>query len=165
MKRIVVLGLAIAGLWMASTVEGYAQRRDRDDRDDRDHRKEYNKDRHYKDRDKDRKEYYKDLRKADKEYHKDRYKAHKKYRKVASRHHVPSWGNRHNYHGDRHVYFKEYKTYYDPRREGYVYLDGGRWLFSPSVPKFMLNVDLGRAQIQIMQDIPLTVRPEVYYRR
>ena len=162
MKRIVVLGLAIAGLWMASTVEVYAQRHDRDNGKNK---KEYNKGRYDKDRDKDRKEYYKDRRKADDKYYKDRAKARKKYRKVAYNHNVPAWGRHHSYRGDRHVYFKEYKTYYDPRREGYVYLDGGRWLFSPSVPKFMLNVDLGRAQIQIMQDVPLTVRPEVYYRR
>lgn len=159
MKRIVVLGLAIAGLWMASTVEVQAQRYDRD------HKREYGNEKHYKSREKDRKEYHKDMRKANKEYHKNRTKARKKHHKSVSKHHVPAWGNRHNYHGDRHVYFKEYKTYYDPRRAGYVYLDGGRWLFSASVPKFMLNVDLGRAQIQIMQDIPLSRRPETYYRR
>lgn len=160
MKRIVVLGLAIAGLWVASSVDAHAQRYDRDNGRDK---KEYSK--HYKERNKDREKYYKEMRKADNEYHKNRAKAAKKYGKVASRYHAPAWGKRHNYHGDRHVYFKEYNTYYDPRRAGYVYLDGGRWAFSASVPTFLLNVDLGRAQIQFIQDVPLTRRPEVYHRR
>ena len=157
MKRIVFIGLAIFGLLMASTTEIYAQRYDRESHG----RKIGHYDKKYQDRD----NYYKDLRKAEQKYYKDRVKAKKKYQKNLAKHQVPGWAKSHNYKGDRHVYFTDYKAYYDYNRAGYVYHSGTRWVFSPSVPKFMLNVDLGKAKIQIMNQLPIGVGQRVVYRR
>lgn len=76
----------------------------------------------------------------------------------------PPWAPAHGYRAKQHVYFPDYYTFYDPRRSGYVYWNNNAWSFSPTLPSFLAQVDLGRARIQIMGDIPLTTRPETHYR-
>ncbi len=80
----------------------------------------------------------------------------------------PPWAPAHGYRAKNHVYFPDYYTFYDPRRNGYVYWNNNAWIFSPSVPSFLATVDLGRARVQVLGDIPLTSLPEPnfnkYYR-
>lgn len=109
--------------------------------------------------------YDKKRRKAEKEYHKERVKEHKRYHKKNQHHTIPSWGAKYHYKGDRHVYFKSHQTFYDARRNGYVYQQQGRWVFTPKMPAFLVNVQLGPAQVQILQDVPLYRAPELYHRR
>jgi hypothetical protein len=74
----------------------------------------------------------------------------------------PDWAPAHGYRRDRHVYFQDYYTFYDPNR-GYVYWQGDRWVNSPTVPVFLDRVDLGKARIQVLNDLDLSVRPEERY--
>ncbi|MEH6308002.1 hypothetical protein RYH73_20265 [Olivibacter sp. CPCC 100613] len=75
----------------------------------------------------------------------------------------PRWAHAHRYRARHHVYFRDYCTFYDPYRGGYVYWSSNRWIFSQSVPAFLANVDLGSARIQLMANIPLERHPEYYY--
>jgi len=77
----------------------------------------------------------------------------------------PPWAPAHGYRAKNHVYFPDYYTFYDPRRNGYVYWNNNNWTFSPSVPSFMANIDLGKARIQLLGDIPLTSLPEPNFSR
>lgn len=161
MKKTVLVSIAIASFFVFAPAEAQSQSKEYWKA-----KKEYNKEKakYYKERNKERDKYYKEMRKAKKEYYKDRGKAQKKYYKAMSKYQVPAWGKPHQYDGRHHVYFKDYKAFYDPRRAGYVY-DGGNWVFSASIPKFLVNVDLGRAKIQVMNDVPLYQHPEKFYHR
>jgi hypothetical protein len=75
---------------------------------------------------------------------------------------LPSWSTTHRYTGDRHVFFPDYNTFYDPNR-GYVYWKGSAWTTSTVVPTYMSKVDLNKARIQILED-EITVMPETRYR-
>ena len=75
----------------------------------------------------------------------------------------PPWAPAHGYRAKQHVYFPDYYTFYDPYRNGYVYWNNSNWAFSPSVPGFLTNVNLGGARIQLMSDVPLATHPETYY--
>lgn len=77
----------------------------------------------------------------------------------------PPWAPAHGYRAKQHVYFPDYYTFYDPYRNGYVYWQNNSWAFSPNIPSFLGNVDLGAARVQLLSDIPLTTHPEVYYNR
>lgn len=77
----------------------------------------------------------------------------------------PHWARAHRYQAKHPVYFRDYHMFYDPYRNGYVYYHNSRWLFSPTVPAFVAHVDLGRAHIQILSELPLRARPELYYER
>ncbi len=74
-----------------------------------------------------------------------------------------NWCRSHHYNFRQHVYFRDYCTFYDPQRRGYVYWSNNRWLFSPVVPAFLTNVNLATARIQLMANIPLDRHPEYYY--
>lgn len=108
-------------------------------------------------------------RKKDKHYKKHYNKPHRIDRRHAyydrSHHRSPYWSRAHRYRMNRHVYFPDYYTFYDAQRAGYVYWHNNAWLFSPTVPSFMANVDLGAARIQLMGDLPLSSRPEMYWGR
>ena len=77
----------------------------------------------------------------------------------------PPWAPAHGYRAKQHVYFPDYRVFYDPYRGGYSYWNNNTWLFSPTIPGFLGSVDLGRARIQLISDLPLTTRPELYYNR
>jgi len=114
---------------------------------------------------KDREKY---IRKREKEYDKyvrERDKQDRKYWKHAYEHDHgrPRWASAHHYDMRHHVYFSDYKTFYDPYRGGYVYMTNGRWNFSVNVPSFLVNVNLGNAAIRVVKDVPLDRRPEEYY--
>ncbi|RYD95226.1 MAG: hypothetical protein EOP54_16155 [Sphingobacteriales bacterium] len=96
------------------------------------------------------------------------YSNHNRPRYQAPRHHrhgPPSWARAHRYNMSRHVYFPEYYTFYDANRGGYTYWGGNDWVFSTAVPSFLVNVNLGRARIQVMNDVPLGYAPQGYYGR
>jgi hypothetical protein len=80
-------------------------------------------------------------------------------------HRPPAWARAHRYDMNRHVYFPDYYTFYDANRGGYTYWQNNAWIFTPTLPSFLVNVDLGRARIQVMGDIPLHAAPQGYYRQ
>lgn len=77
----------------------------------------------------------------------------------------PSWAPAHGYRMKQHVYFPDYYAFYDPYRNGYVYWNNRAWIFSAVPPPYMSGVNLNRARVQIISDIPLTTRPERYWNR
>src|SRR5690606_37250950 len=86
----------------------------------------------------------------------DRYEDRRySYSKHKRRNGPPSWARAHGYRAKHHVYFRDYYTFYDPYRGGYVYRHNNRWLFSSSVPSFLIGVNLNNARVQVMRDIPL----------
>lgn len=133
------------------------------------------RDEYFRERDKKRREYAKEQAKRRKEYYKDRddwyddrYEddwydddGYARYHKGGP----PPWAPAHGYRAKHHVYFQDYYTFYDPYRDGYVYWQEDDWVFSRSVPTFMANVDLGRARVQLMADVPLSKHPEYYFDR
>jgi hypothetical protein len=46
-----------------------------------------------------------------------------------------------------------------------VYRHKNKWLFSRSVPTFLVGVNLNSARVQLLTDIPLNHHPEQYYGR
>lgn len=119
---------------------------------------------HHKHHEKARKEYYKKQEKRHKHAQKH-YGNHPSYSKVKWRNGPPSWAPAHGYRAKSHVYFRDYYTFYDPYRGGYVYRHKNKWLFSRSVPTFLIGVNLNSARVQLLTDIPLNHRPEQYYGR
>ena len=77
----------------------------------------------------------------------------------------PPWAPAHGYRAKQHVYFPDYHVFYDPYRGGYSYWQNNSWNFSSMVPQFLGSIDLGKARIQLLGDVPLTTRPEIYYNR
>lgn len=108
--------------------------------------------------------------KQEKRYHKKLKKYDKKkivyYNTPRSYRHYgqPRWAKAHRYQSRHHVYFRDYCTFYDPHRRGYIYWSRNQWIFSRSVPAFLAHVDLGRARIQVMTEVPIDRHPEYYYR-
>jgi hypothetical protein len=77
----------------------------------------------------------------------------------------PAWAPAHGYRAKNHAYFPDYHTFYDANRGGYVYWNSGRWIFTPNTPSFLSGVNLRTARLQLLNDIPVTTHPEVYYSR
>ena len=63
----------------------------------------------------------------------------------------PRWAPAHGYPTTtRHIYFPQHNMYYDMNRASYLYLNGGRWLVSATLPSIFVGVNLGSAaQIQL----------------
>jgi hypothetical protein len=78
------------------------------------------------------------------------------------RHGPPSWAPAHGYRANKHAYFPDYYTYYDPNR-GYVYWNNNTWVTSRTIPSFLTTVNLGKARIQVLNDLNLSTRPESNY--
>lgn len=72
----------------------------------------------------------------------------------------PPWAPANGYREKtRHVYFSQYKTYYDIQRGVYIYLNGGTWQVSASIPNFLQSVNLATAtqiQLDLSTDTPQT---------
>ena len=112
------------------------------------------------------KKYWKQVEKAEKErakYISKQNKEKNKYIRKLYKQGPPPWARAHGYNNRHHVYFADYHTFYDPYRGGYVYLDGGNWSFSAQIPSFMVNVNLGNVRVRVLNSIPVTRRPEVFY--
>lgn len=123
-------------------------------------------DEHYRELDKKYAGYHREENKRMKEYYKEQAKQYKEYRKDRrdwDDDDLPHWAEAQHYYADHHVYFQDYYTFYDPYRRGYVYLHDDDWRFSRELPSFLAAVDLGRARIRIMADVPLSKPPEYYY--
>lgn len=73
------------------------------------------------------------------------------------------WAARHHYGFNRHVYFPDYHAFYDARRHGYVYRNGGRWIFTQTLPRFMVGLNWNNVRIQYLQGVPVTAFPQTYY--
>src|SRR5690606_14429038 len=159
MRRFKFYPYLLAALFLFASSEVSAQGRSKEK-----HRKEYSKQKeknrksYYKEREKDRKEYNKYAQKSGKHYNKN-------YQKNYKRKGPPHWAPAHGYRAKHHVYFRDYYTFYDPYRDGYVYRHNNGWRFSRSVPVFLANIDLNRARVQLLTDIPLNQHPERYYSR
>lgn len=63
----------------------------------------------------------------------------------------PPWAPAHGYRAQtRHIYFPQYNMYYDINRSSYLYLNGGNWTVSASLPNIYVGVNLGgAAQVQL----------------
>lgn len=63
----------------------------------------------------------------------------------------PPWAPAHGYRAKtKHIYFPEQNFYYDIEARNYIYLNGGRWSISASIPRPFININLGRApQVQL----------------
>lgn|SRR5690554_1219934 len=123
------------------------------------------------------KKYWKQIEKAEKErakyirkqnknrekFYKEAAKRQRKYYKGYRTNGPPPWAKAYGYNARHHIYFKEYRTFYDPYRGGYVYLNGGNWIFSVDIPAFMVNINLGNARARIVSDIPVSRHPEDFY--
>lgn len=129
--------------------------------------KDYHKDqrkakkKHYKMQQKSKEKYYKERKKqsekAYKAYYKHREKSYKHYvkqQKKAYKDHERWYYSPKFYHRDDYVYFPKYKAYYDPYRRGYVYQNKKGWMFSPTRPVFLANIDLGKVNIQFVGKLP-----------
>lgn len=120
------------------------------------HKKEYYKkqNKRHKDRvkynEKDRKAARKYYEKREKEYAKYIKKKNKKYRDHDSWYYAPKFYNRSEY-----VYFPKYKTYYDPFRRAYVYKNKNKWVSVPTMPSFMVGLNIGGLQMQFIKDLPV----------
>ncbi len=121
--------------------------------------------------DKKQKERLKYLEKQDKNRKKHHENINKSYGKKYSNHaytnkgKLPNWAKAHRYTAKKHVYFRDYDLFYDARRQGYVYTHKNKWAFSKNIPSHLRKVDLNRARIQVLNDIPYTSRPEEHYGR
>lgn len=117
--------------------------------------------------DKGRKEYYKKQEKNRKQVQK-KYKNQRKdhyYSNNRKHNGPPHWAKAHGYHAKNHVYFRDYNTFYDPYRGGYVYLHKKKWLFSRNIPTFLIGVNLNSARVNYITDVPLNYHPERNYTR
>lgn len=63
----------------------------------------------------------------------------------------PPWAPAHGYRAKtKHIYFPDHNFYYDIQARNYIYLDGGRWSISATIPRPFININLGRtSQIQL----------------
>ena len=112
---------------------------------------------------KDRVKYYRDIRKQDDKFFKEAVKRQRKYYKAYRTNGPPPWANAHGYDARHHIYFRDYRTFYDPYRGGYVFVNGGNWSFSVDIPAFMVNVNLDNARTTVIRDIPVSRHPEDFY--
>lgn len=76
-------------------------------------------------------------------------KRHKAYRDHDRWYYAPRFYNRSEY-----VYFPRFKTYYDPFRRVYVYQRNRKWVYAPSMPSFMLGINLGNVSVQFLSRLP-----------
>lgn len=156
MKRFKIYSLLLAAtFFLFGSADVLAQNRNNGNRNNNSEkaRKEY-----YKQQEKERKAYNKYIEKQNKNNDRN-------YSYVGKRNGPPAWAPAHGYRAKNHVYFRDYQTFYDPYREGYVYRRNDKWVFSRSVPTFLVGVNLGSARMNIITDIPVNRRPEQYYSR
>lgn len=105
------------------------------------------------------KKYWKQVEKAEKErakYIRKQNKEQNKYIRKIHKHGPPAWAKAHGYNNSHYVYFSDYHTFYDPYRGGYLYLVGGNWSFSAQIPSVMVNVNLDKAKVRILNRMPVT---------
>lgn len=76
---------------------------------------------------------------------------------------IPVWAKEQQYHGRHYAYFPDYFTFFDPGKNGYTFWDGKAWIFSASVPEFLLNVDLGKARLVVMDKVSTRKAPYLYF--
>lgn len=164
MKNVIVYGAAMVLFMVGAITEVHAQRGHKEDKY-WERRKEADKKRaeYIRENEKKRDEYIRERRKKEDEYYRESTKRRREYHKEVRKHGRPVWASAHRYDERNHIYFPDYRTFYDPYRGGYVFLNGGRWAFSAQIPSFMINVDLGRANVRILKDIPLERHPEDFY--
>ena len=53
----------------------------------------------------------------------------------------PPWAPAHGYR-HRHIFFPDYRCYYDNTNDVYIYINNGKWEISTSLPLFLKGVDL-----------------------
>jgi hypothetical protein len=68
------------------------------------------------------------------------------------------------YHSEKHIYFPDYYTFYDPHR-GYITWEKDTWVARPTMPLFLENKDIRKERVQILEDISLDLYPEQNYPR
>lgn len=68
---------------------------------------------------------------------------------------APAYGYKH-----RHVYFPEYRCYYDTYTGLYIYRRNGIWIRAYSMPTFLVNIGTTR---KVELSIDAEPNPQVYY--
>lgn len=67
----------------------------------------------------------------------------------------PPWAPAHGYRAKtRHVFFKDYDTYYDLQKGVYISMKNGKWEISAKLPLPLQKVDLNKAaQLELDMDL------------
>lgn len=75
----------------------------------------------------------------------------------------PPWAPAHGYRAKtRHVFFKDYDTYYDLAKGVYITLKKGKWEVSAKLPAILEKVDLKKAkQVELELDMD---EPQKYFK-
>lgn len=116
-----------------------------------------------RERDKKQREHYRQMdKRAHEDYNENRKRQHE-YAKERRKHKLPAWAPYHRYDASRHIYFRDYGTFHDPYRCGYVYRKRGKWVFSVTVPTVLVSVDLGRTRVRAVENMPVQRHPEDFY--
>jgi len=76
---------------------------------------------------------------------------------------MPGWYTAHGTRKPSHVYFPDYRAFYDANRQGFVFWANNRWEFSPSAPPYLDKVDLSKSRIQVLNGLSLDLHPEQNY--
>lgn len=163
MKNLVI-GIAALAFIIGTTFEADAQGRGKGHRGK--HKKEYAKQHHRKyDRGPHKHAKYDAYRKyeakRDRDYRKYYEKRDREYRKYVKqrghryRDHDAWYYGKQFHHRAEYVYFPAYHTYYDPYRRGYVYRRNNAWVFAPTMPSFLMGVNIGALNVQFMANVPL----------
>lgn len=162
MKNLVI-GIAALAFIIGTTFEADAQGRGKGHRGK--HKKEYAK--HHRKYDKGSHKqakydaYRKYETKRDRDYRKYYEKRDREYRKYVKqrghryRDHDAWYYGKQFHHRAEYVYFPAYRTYYDPYRRGYVYRRNNAWVFAPTMPSFLMGVNIGALNVQFMANVPL----------
>ncbi len=90
---------------------------------------------------------------------------HHKPKHIIKSYTVPKWAAAHQYTAEAPAYFPDFYTFYDPERGGYVFLENGKWSFTPTMPAYMSNKDLNRSRVQIIKGLNLDLQPQNDYPR
>ena len=90
-------------------------------------------------------------------------KHHAKKPKTVTVQQMPGWYTAHGTAKPSHVYFPDYRAFYDANRQGFVFWAHNRWEFSPSVPLYLEKVDLTKSRIQVLNGLSLDLHPEQNY--
>ena len=70
----------------------------------------------------------------------------------------PPWAPAHGFHAKtRHIYFPDHNFYFDIQKRVYIYLSGGKWLYSVKKPAAFINLNLknaGKIELDLNIDNP-----------
>jgi len=66
-------------------------------------------------------------------------------------------------HKKSRVYYPDYRTFYDPNKDQYVFWGENQWTTSPQRPSFMKDATVGKVRVQVLHDESLNDNPQDHY--